>query len=402
MEPEVEILNRNISRPPSRRTRNTEMPIMQVMKSLDRPEGTIDLSQGIPFFGPPEEAVRDAVKETNRSHRYGPDAGDTDLREEIVGKLERENGIVGIGVDEVMVTAGANIGFLNTITSICDVGDNVILLDPFYFNHGMTLDILGVEHRHVGSTTGENFLEDLLVREIDDSTKAIVIVSPNNPTGEVMDRRSLDLIVDICLKNDLWLISDETYEKFCYESDHISPASLGADLPVISLFSFSKSHGMSGWRQGYMTYPGVLNDSLLKVQDTTVICPSRIGQRLALNCLRDHPSYTRNFLPELDRVRKRVIRWLKSHSGILSAPHPSGAFYSMPVFSTHDVNSMELATEILRDARVLLVPGRPFGMDAPPALRIAYGNVRYDQMDEALRRLDDWMDERSLYGDSEG
>ncbi len=378
----------------SRRAVETEMPIMQVMGSLNRPEGTIDLSQGIPFFGPPREAVDMAISESGSLNRYGPDAGDPDLRMEIVEKLSKRNGIPGLAADNVMVTAGANIAFLNAISAICDVGDNVILLDPYYFNHGMTLDILGVGHVHVPFEGPDQTLNEMIIERITERTRAIVLVSPNNPTGEVASKKMVQCLLEICLDHELWLISDETYEEFCYESNHVSPASLEEDLPVISLFSFSKSHGMSGWRQGYMAYPNALHAPILKVQDTTVICPSRIGQRLAYHCIRDHMDHTKNYIPELDRIRRKVIGWLDSHVDRITAPRPTGAFYSFPAISSEIAvgsNSMDLSVRILEETAVLLVPGRSFGADDPPGLRIAYGNVNFDEIVIALERLDEWI-----------
>lgn len=378
--------------PISRRVMNTESPIMQVMKGLKRTENTIDLSQGIPFFGPPEEAIEQVMKGPDGINRYGPDAGDENLREAIIEKISRKNGMDGRDPENVMVTAGANIGFLNAISAICDPGDDAILLDPYYFNHGMTLDVLGVGHKHISMEGDASNVLDRITETISPGTRAIVIVSPNNPTGTVMQEKLIRKLLDLCIERGLWLISDETYEDFHYVDDHFSPASVSQEAPVISLFSLSKSYGISGWRQGYMVFPGMLFDSLLKVQDTTVICPSRIGQNLAYHCIKDHPDHTSKFIPALDRIRHEIIDWQRRNRDLVTSQDPEGAFYSFPHFKEfNELSSMDLAEMVLEEADVLLVPGRPFGIDDPPHLRMAYGNAEIGAVRIALERLNAFL-----------
>jgi len=379
----------------SSRVREAGPPIMQVMKSLKAPRDTIDLSQGVPFFGPPEDAVKDAMKDIRSLHGYGPDAGDEELREIILKKVRSRNMIRAGSLDNIMVTAGANMGFLNAVSAISDPGDEIILLDPFYFNHGMTLDILGVGHIHSRFAQDGEVDIDSVDEAINSRTRAIVMVSPGNPTGAVMKKGSMEALLELCLENGLWLISDETYEDFHYEGQHVSPASMGDELPVISLFSLSKSYGIPGWRQGYMVFPRWMFDQLLKVQDTTIICPSRVGQRLALYLIRDHPDHARNHMGALRENRKEVMDWLKRNEDLVEAPRPDGAFYAFPSFTGsafERIRSMDIARNILEEARVLLVPGSPFGVNTPPALRISYGNAGKDRLREALERMDEWLE----------
>jgi aspartate/methionine/tyrosine aminotransferase len=372
----------------SRRILETETPIMQVMKGMKRTGNTIDLSQGIPFFGPPEEAISSTLSSLKDVNRYGPDQGDMKLTRALIEKLSKKNNMGFIGERSIMITAGANIAFLNALAAITDPGDNVILLDPYYFNHGMTLDVLGVEHRHISYIEDIDSLMSSMEMKLDKRTRALVIVSPNNPTGGVIPENIVRGLADICKENGLWLISDETYEDFHYVEEHFSPASISQEMPVISLFSFSKSFGISGWRVGYMTFPEVLFDSLLKVQDTTVICPSRIGQELAYNCIRNHPDHTRKFIEELNNNRLDIIKWLDGYKDLIVSKAPTGAFYFFLQVNEAG-SSMDLASRILEEVDVLLVPGGPFGKDTPPHLRIAYGNATREKVRTALDRLDD-------------
>lgn len=378
----------------SHRVSSTLSPIMQVMKELAAGKEIIDMSQGIPFFPPPEGTIKNALLDIEGLHKYGPDGGDVELKEEISRKLSRDNTIETDPDTEIMVTSGANLGFFNAAASICDVGDEVLLLDPFYFNHRMTLDILGIKAKHIPTT--EHFLPDpdLIRRSIGPRTKAIVSVSPNNPTGMTYPRSIQEELVNICFEEDIFLISDETYEGFEYGLDHFSPASFGPSAPVITLFSFSKNYSLSGWRIGYMVFPSQLHDGLLKVQDTTVICPPRISQRVALQCLKEHPYYLGSHIEELDMSRREIIKWLRKHKPVISCPEPNGAYYALPRVESKNTpsDSMSLVKEILDRTGVLLVPGTPFGKESPPHFRMAYGNISGELLRTALDRLDIYLE----------
>jgi len=378
----------------SRRVRDTLPPIMQVMKGMASGKKVMDLSQGVPYFPPPEDAVRSALEDLSGLNRYGPDGGDADLIDAVAEKLSHDNGIELSGGMKVMITSGANLGFFNSAAALCDVGDEVVLFDPFYFNHQMSLDILGINSVHAPSDEG--YLPDIepLKRSIGPKTRAIVLVSPNNPTGMTCPRAIVEEILEICSEKGLSLISDETYEGFEYEGRHFSPASLGEDVPVISLFSLSKSYSISGWRIGYMVVPASMYDDLLKVQDTTVICPSRASQRVALHCIRDYPRYNNRFMKDLDSSRKRTIAWLRKRKDHLACPEPDGAYYARPkLLDTGKwTRSMDLASDILDKTGVLLVPGAPFGVDSPPHFRLSYGNLEPEAFAEALLALDAYFD----------
>jgi len=373
----------------SERVLHTSPPIMQVMRSLAKGRDVLDLSQGVPFFDPPGDCIREALLDLKGLNRYGPDEGDPDLKELISRKLGNRNGITAAPDDGIMVTSGANLGFLNASATVCDVGDDVVLLDPFYFNHHMALDILGI--RAVRVPTDDMFMPvpENIERSIGGRTRAIVLVSPNNPTGMTYPKKLVEDVLDICIDREIWLISDETYEGFNFDAPHFSPGSGGEDVPVISLFSLSKSHSLSGWRIGYMSYPPELHEGMLKVQDTTVICPSRISQKVAYYCLKDRPDHLSGHIGSFMRSREMVVDWQKGLEGIISAPRPNGAYYSFPRLLSEGYRggSMKLVERVLEETGVLLVPGAPFGAEEPPHFRISYGNVMAGELKEALDRL---------------
>jgi aspartate/methionine/tyrosine aminotransferase len=244
--------------------------------------------------------------------------------------------------------------------------------------------------------TDERFLPvpENIEMSIGKRTKAVVLVSPNNPTGMAYPRKLLEEVLEICIDRSIWLISDETYEGYNYDTPQFSPGSFGEDAPVISLFSLSKNFSLSGWRIGYMSYPSTIHEGLLKVQDTTVICPSRISQKVALHCMRDRPDQLMGHIGSFKRSRDVVDRWMRGLDGTLYAPRPSGAYYSFPriVTGDHAGGSMKLVERILEETNVLLVPGAPFGADDPPHFRISYGNVGTEELKEALDRLAEFFE----------
>jgi len=378
----------------SERVSGTQDPIMQLLRAIERPEGTLDLSQGVPFFTPPEGALKRCLSEPGSVSRYGPDQGDRDLRVALSEKMFRSNGIRVDPERELMVTAGANMAFSLVIATVCDIGDEVVLLDPYYFNHRMALDILGVRAVHVD--TGKDYLPVAagISDALSERTRAVVMVDPNNPTGAAYPEKTVREISELCAERGLHLISDETYEDFVYEGRHISPGSLGIDgLSSITIFSFSKGYGMTGWRLGYLSYPDELHEGLLRVQDTFVICPNRASQRLGLDMLSSFELRSSPYFKVFERNRDAVNRWLSQMRDVVEAPRTNGAFYSLPVLGSdpRPGDPLGLVEEVLKRCSVLLVPGFPFGLHDRPALRLSFGNVSTVDLELALERLSEGL-----------
>ena len=229
--------------------------------------GTISLGQGIVHYPPPREvriALADAIENEPRIDRYCLVRGVPEFLEQIEQKLTQENGIP-TAESCVVATAGSNMGFQNAVLAIGDVGDDIILLSPFYFNHEMAIDIAGC--RTVVVPTDSEYKIDLeaIKNAITPRTKAIVTVSPSNPTGVVYSRDALAAVNQLCKEHDVYHISDEAYEYFLYDGQsHFSPGSLpDAANHTISLFSLSKGYGMAGWRTAYMVIPSHLETACL-------------------------------------------------------------------------------------------------------------------------------------------
>ncbi|MFO8133566.1 MAG: aminotransferase class I/II-fold pyridoxal phosphate-dependent enzyme, partial [Thermoplasmatota archaeon] len=316
-----------------RQSRTTEMmdaPIQRLLQQADMPDGVVSLGQGVPFFGPPGTATAAAAKalSTPDGYRYSHDAGHPGLRQAIAGKLRRDNDIAADWERNVIATAGANQAFVNAVLAVTDVGDSVVIVRPYYFNHVMAVQLAGC--RPVFVEAGKGY-----VPEVDDvaaalrpDTRAVVTISPNNPTGAVYPPATLRGVNELCADHDVFHISDEPYEHFVYDDAvHVSPGSYDPALEhTVSLFSFSKSYGMSGYRIGAMAVPASLYSEVLKVQDTVAICPPGPSQAAAAAALQDQGAYPRRFLSTLAENRQVFIGGMAGVDGVM-LPVTRVAFY---------------------------------------------------------------------------
>jgi aspartate/methionine/tyrosine aminotransferase len=318
---------------------------------------------------------------------YVHDPGTAELRHAFEEKLALENGIRAPFERRIVVTAGANQAFVNAVLTVCDPGDEVILLAPYYFNHEMAVTLAGC--RPVPVETGEDHLPrtDAIERAITPRTRMVVTVSPNNPTGAVYPRELLAEINALCALRGVYHVSDEAYEYFTYGgAEHFSPGSLGNDDFTISLFSLSKSLGMASWRVGFMVVPDHLFDDLLKVQDTVIVCCPAVSQFVAREALPRARDHARSHLPAMDRVRVAVTERLSALGDLVRVPPAEGAFYLFPEVRT-DTGGVELAERLVREHGVAVMPGETFGVRGRCRLRISYGALDEATALEGVDRL---------------
>src|SRR5688572_27119870 len=263
------------------------------------------------------------------NHKYKPVHGIPPLLEAITQKLANENRIRISDTQRIVVTAGGNMGFVNAILAVASVGDEVILLSPYYFNHEMALSIAGC--RCVVIPTNERFGPNIsaIASALNRRTRAVVTISPNNPTGAVYHETVLRQINDLCRDSGIYHIHDEAYEHFVWDgAKHYSPASdEGAWPHTISLFSLSKSFGFASWRIGYMLIPEPLFEAIRKIQDTILICPPVISQFAAAGAMKEGSAYCRDKVKELAEVRALVADELKEVARFCTIAPASGAFY---------------------------------------------------------------------------
>jgi aspartate/methionine/tyrosine aminotransferase len=368
-----------------------QAPIIPVIGEIIRQvPGTISLGQGVVRYGPPEAAMAAARRALDQSatHEYQDGSGLPVLVERIVAKLGSENGIdIGRG-SRVMVTAGANMAFMHAVLAVTKPGDEVILPVPFYFNHDMAIRMAGCTTVSVPTDDRYQLRLDQIRAAVTGRTRAIVTISPNNPSGAVLSEPSLRELNAFCRDRGLYHLSDETYEYFTYGSArHLSPGSIaGAAGHTISMYSLSKAYGFAGWRIGYMVYPEALVSAMLKIQDTILICPTIISQVAAAAALEAGRSYCAPHVRELADIRTTVLEQLSSLAPLVQTSAADGAFYCFLKVNT-DLAPLGLAERLIRDHRVAVVPGSAFGITGGCCFRVAYGALRKETVAEGIGRL---------------
>lgn len=361
---------------PGRTEKIQEAPIVKLIADSNVPSDVVDLGQGVPFYGPPREAIRAAAGALDKESgfKYSPDAGKASLRQTIAEKLASENSVDADSDNNIMVTAGANQAFVNAILCLTRPGDHVLVLSPYYFNHVMAVELAGCKPVIVDTDSDFQPLVECIGRCITKRVRAMVLVSPNNPTGAVYSKDALREIGALCAENDLYLITDETYEHFVYDdAKHVSALELDKSIEyTISLFSFSKSYGMSGYRIGYAVFPKHIYTEMLKVQDTVTICAPSPLQIAAEAAMKLGAAYPRQFIPRIEKARKIFIERLAGFD-FVEMPVTKGSYYFMLRLKTKK-SDWDIAKRLIEEHGVITIPGQVFGAKYP-ALRIAYANV---------------------------
>ena len=375
----------------SARVAAVQSPIIPVVAELIRQNpGTISLGQGVVSYPPPAAAFAQVARlaEQPELNKYQAVHGIPELLAAIAHKHETENGFSINETNRIVVTAGGNMAFMNSVLAICDEGDEFILPVPYYFNHEMALTMIGA--RAVCVPTDANYQLDLeaLAAAITPKTKAIVTVSPNNPTGAVYPETALRAVNALCRERDLYHISDEAYEYFVYDpARHFSSASIADSAAhTISLYSLSKAYGFASWRIGWMVIPAHLAEAVNKVQDTILICPPVVSQFAAVGAMQAGADFRRDKLASLAAVRATVMHELSSLSDLCVVPPADGAFYFFLRLDT-SLSPLELVQRLIREHGVAVIPGSAFGVSDATYLRVSYGALQPEAVATGIGRL---------------
>jgi len=369
---------------------DVQMPIIPWVGDLIRSTpGTISLGQGVVDYAPPAAAHEALVRfcEDPGRHKYQHEQGIPVLRERIAARLAAEN---GIDADRyaLMVTAGGNMAFLHALLAICDQGDEVVLIKPYFFNHEMAVRIVGC--RPVIVAADEHYQLDVAAIEaaVGPRTRAVVTVSPNNPSGAVYPESDLRAVNALCADRGLFHISDEVYEYFLFDgARHFSPGAIaGAENHTVCIYSLSKSYGFASWRVGYMLFPEPLLEAVKKIHDTNVINAPVVSQYAAVGVLDAGRSWVEERLESIATVRRIALDALSGLGNRVTVPRADGAFYLLArVHGGGD--SVDLVERLIREHRIAVIPGTAFGMDDGCYLRIGYGAVDAASMVEGMKRL---------------
>ena len=375
---------------PGLRMQRVQTPVIPVVAELIRDNpGTISLGQGVVHFPPPPQTavmVQEFLANPDLN-KYQHVQGIPGLIEIVSQKLRAENQL-DLSGRAVVITAGSNMAFLNLVIAIADADDEFILLSPFYFNQEMAVTMAGCKAVLVSTDADYQINLNAIEQAISSRTRAVVTISPNNPTGAVYSEQSLRDVNALCAKHGIYHISDEAYEYFTYDdARHFSPgAIIGSEQHTVSLYSLSKAYGFASWRIGYMVVPVGLLDAIKKVQDTNVICAPVVSQMAAIGALQAGRPYFDRFLPELSQTRALVLGALGSLKGRIHVPAATGAFYFL-VEVDCQITDLELVRHLVEEYKVAVIPGSAFGVDESCSVRIAYGALDKHTVTVGMDRL---------------
>jgi len=351
--------------------------------------GTISLGQGVVHYSPPPQAIEAMQKffADPQNHKYKPVQGIPELLELIEAKLRQENGIALNRENAALVTAGGNMAFINALLAVADVGDEIILQLPYYFNHEMAITMAGCKAVCVPTDAQYQPDPQAIAAAITPRTRAVITISPNNPTGAVYREQTLREINALCKRAGVYHIHDEAYEYFVYGGrSHFSPASIpGSAAHTISLYSLSKAYGFASWRIGFMVFPAHLLTAVKKIQDTILICPPVICQHAAAGAMRAGSEFCRPKVHALGEVRELVKDELLKLNDRLVTPQAEGAFYFLPRVQSK-LTPMEIVEQLVKEFGVAVIPGSTFGIQ-DCTIRVAYGALSKETVAEGMGRL---------------
>ena len=332
--------------------------MLEFARSVPSP---IMLVNGDPNFGTPHHIIDAAAEAAHRGATgYAPGQGVAELREAIANKVEERNGIVASS-QQVCVTTGACGGLYTSLVLLVDQGDEILMPDPGWSNYAAMAHLIGASAvgYPVGGAVDWSLDPAVLEAAITPRTKVILVNSPGNPTGAVETSARLSAVLEIAQRHDLWVISDEAYDELVFEGIHTSTAALGGSERVISIFSFSKTYAMTGWRVGYVVGPTEFSRQLSLHQEPVVSCASTISQHAALAALLG-PQDCVTEMVNTYRARRDCLTAQLDALGC-SYHSPQGAFFLMMDIRASGLGSWEFARQLLEEERVGVVPGAAFG-----------------------------------------
>ena len=357
------------------------------------PKDVLRLTAGEPDFDTPD-FIRLAAKramDEGFTH-YSPASGYEDLKEAVAGKLHRENGISYDYAREIVITPGSSSGIFLAMLSLLDPGDEVLVPDPAWFHYRTLIRCCGAKSVDVPVRfEKDNASLDLTVakQRITSRTKMLILNSPQNPTGVMLSRESIEQIGDLAEKHDLWILSDEVYEKIVYPPNkHTSPASLpGLKERTLTSNGFSKAYAMTGWRVGYLAASREVIEKVAALSGYILNCPSSVSQRAALTAMTD-PRMEQAVKAMIARFAKRrdmVMEALDHLPGIKVYP-PKGAFYAWIDITGTGMTSEKFSSRLLDEQKVGVMPGSLFGKQGEGHVRISFATGE-DKLQEALERF---------------
>ena len=371
------------------RADNFSESVIREMTRLSLKYNAINLAQGFPDFPCPAELKVAACEAVNEDYnQYAITWGAQDLREALATRVEQFNGMAFDPQTEITVTCGSTEAMMASMLAIIQPGDEVIVPEPFYENYGPDAQISGAVPRYVQLGDDFSIDEEAWKSAFTKKTRAIIINTPNNPTGKVFSRQELRFIADLCIDNNVIAITDEIYEHILYDGrKHVSIGSLdGMHDRTITIGSFSKTYSVTGWRVGYALAGKEITARLRKIHDfLTVGAPAPL-QHACVAALQLPESYYRELAREYDRKRRILFDGLRNAG--FACQLPEGAYYIFTDIAGFGLKDTAFARYLVEKAGVAAVPGSSFyHKGGETKLRFTFSK-KDETLVEACRRLE--------------
>ncbi len=351
-------------------------------------QGVISLGVGEPDFPTPWSAREAAIHALEHgATTYTSNSGLLALREAVCTDLAGRYGVRYRAEDECLITSGVSEGLDLTLRALLNPGDEVIVPEPSYVAYAPCVAFAGGIPVPVALDPAQAYRMDpeLIGAAVTERTKAVLFGSPSNPTGSAQSAADLTALAALAVERDLWLLSDEIYDRLTYHGTHTPASSVpGAWERTVLLGGFSKSYAMTGWRVGYVCAPEPLARLMHRIHQYTMLCAPHMSQIAALEAMRTAQGDVEEMVADYDRRRRLFAKGLDELG--LTCPEPGGAFYVFPSIRTTGMSSQEFAEGLLEQERVAVVPGDVFGPSGEGHVRCSYA-TSLPQLEQALERI---------------
>ena len=358
-------------------------------------DNVIDFTLGDPDYETPDHVKKagcDAIMAGKT--KYAPNAGVIELREAAAARIEKETGLSYDPNSEIQITVGAMEGIFLTLCCLLDPGDEVIIPAPYWVNYKHMTELLNGKAVIVDSDEEHDFVvePEAILNAITDKTVAMIINSPNNPTGAVYDRKTLEKISEIAIEKDIIVIWDECYKTILFDGAEFASI---VDIPgmkerTIVVNSCSKRYSMTGWRVGYLAGPSEIITNMPKLQENIAACVTVPSQYAAIKALTSDDSCSAEMCSGYEKRRNVLVSGINQIPK-LSVKSPKGTFYAMVNIKETGMGSEAFAYALLEKEQVAVVPGITYGPACEGYVRMAF-TMHEEKIEEGLRRIKRFID----------
>jgi aspartate/methionine/tyrosine aminotransferase len=377
------------------KTHNIKLsPIKEMELRASKIPGVVSLAQGIPSFDTPDFIKQKAIEaiEKGRVAKYSLSPGIPELREAIEESLAGDNMFYDFD-SEIIVTAGAIEAITATLITILEPNNEVLIPSPTYTSYQEAIKVAGGKPVFVDliEENGWAFSIKNFEENITPHTKAIFFCNPNNPTGTIYTKKQLLALAELAKKHNLYIITDEVYKDFIYTDEEFFSLAQIPELrkKIIRIFSFSKSHSMTGWRVGFVHSDSSVIKEILKIHDSLITCAPVVSQYAALGALEMDEDIIDYYNQKYLKRRQLICERLDNLKEIFSYQKPNSSYFVFPKYNINK-DSKSFSIDLLEKAKVTVVPGNAFGPNGEKHIRMSFGRTSED-IDKAFDRIEKYF-----------